>query len=67
MIGDYLWINGVRQTAYKLVLFEGNYYYIFDGHKVAKNVTLYMNNDLKGTELPVGRYYFDLEGKMIIP
>ena len=67
VIGDFLYINGVKQTAYKLVLFEGNYYYVSDGHKVAKNVTLYMNNDLKGTDLPAGRYYFDAEGKMVIP
>ena len=36
---DYLYINGVIQKAYTLVQYNGNYYYVYDGNKIAKNVT----------------------------
>ena len=64
--GDFLYINGVRQNAYKLVLFEGSYYYISDGHKIARNVTLNLGSSLAGTGLAPGRYTFDAEGKMVL-
>jgi hypothetical protein len=64
--GDFLYVNGVKQTAYKLVLFEGSYYYISDGHKIARNVTLNLGSSLAGTGLAPGRYTFDAEGKMVL-
>ena len=61
------YINNVQQKAYQLVEFDGNYYFISDGHKIAKNKTIYLNNSfLKGTELAAGAYYFDDEGKMVL-
>lgn len=70
--GDYLYINGEKMLAYQLVEFEGNYYYVSDGHKIAKNVTLYLNKALEGktfsdgTPMQKGYYEFDSEGKMIL-
>ena len=67
VVGDYLYINGVMQTAYQLVEFEGNYYFINDGNKVIKNASKYLAltyTDSVG--LPAGTYQFDAEGKMII-
>ena len=65
--GDYFYINGVRQNAYQLVEFEGNYYFINDSHKLAKNKRLYMSQRfVEGTDLKVGYYEFDADGKMII-
>ena len=67
VVGNYFYLNDVKQTAYKLILFEGHYYYISDGHKVAKNTTLYLNKVLTGTGLAAGNYAFDATGKMILP
>jgi hypothetical protein len=67
VINDFLYIDGVMQTAYKLVLFEGDYYYISDGHKIARNVTLNLGASLAGTGLTPGKYSFDADGKMILP
>ena len=64
---DYFYYEGVRQIAYKVVEYSGSYYYISDGNRLAKNVTLYLNKVLAGTGLPAGQYTFDAEGKMIIP
>ena len=73
VVGDYLYINDVKQTRYKLVEFDGNFYFINDGDKVAKNTRLYLNaNFVAGHVLPDGRailpgyYNFDSEGKMIV-
>ena len=73
VIGDYLYINDVKQTRYKLVEFDGNLYFINDGDKVAKNLRLYLNaNFVAGMSLPDGKaltagyYEFDADGKMII-
>ena len=64
---DYFWIDGVKQKSYQIVELEGNYYYINDGHKLAKGVTLYLSEKVMGdTGLPAGRYSFDADGKMII-
>ena len=71
--GDYFYKNDVRQKAYQLVEFEGNYYFINDSHKLAKNKTLYLSERFvegftykDGTPLAVGYYEFDENGKMII-
>ncbi len=73
VVGDYLYINDVKQTRYKLVEFEGDFYFISDGDKIAKNARLYLGaNYVDGQILPDGRtliagyYNFDAEGKMII-
>ena len=61
------YLNGVQQKCYQLVEFEGNYYFVNDGHKIAKNKTLYLSDKfLEGTDLTAGSYYFDSDGKMII-
>jgi glucan-binding YG repeat protein len=67
VVGDYFYLDDVKQTAYKLIKYEGSYYYITDGHKVAKNTTIYLNKVLAGTGFEPGKYTFDAEGKMIIP
>ena len=66
-VGDYFYIDGVRQNAYQLVEFEGDYYFISDSHKLAKNCTVYLSEKfVDGTGIPVGKYSFDADGKMII-
>jgi len=61
------YLNNVQQKCYQLVEFEGNYYFVNDGHKIAKNKTLYLSDKfLKGTDLPAGGYYFDADGKMVV-
>ena len=67
VVDGFLYINGEKQLAYKLVQFEGSYYYVSDGHKVAKSTKLYLNKALEGTGLAKGYYEFDADGKMIIP
>ena len=67
VIGDYLYINDVKQVRYKLVEFEGDYYFINDGDKIAKNTRLYLSATyVNGTDLSVGYYNFDAEGKLIL-
>ena len=61
------YLNGNQQKAYQLIEFEGNYYFISDGHKVVKNKTLYLSDKfVKGTYFAVGAYRFDAEGKMVL-
>ena len=65
--GDYFYENGVQVKKVGVVEYEGNYYYIGAGYKVAKDCEYYFAaNLLEGTNLPVGRYAFDSEGKMIL-
>ena len=66
-VGDYFYENGVKLKAYQLVEFEGNYYFINDSNKLAKNKRLYMSEKfVEGTGLKAGYYEFDADGKMII-
>ena len=67
VVGDYFYIDGVQQVRYQLIKYEGSYYYVADGNKVIKNGSAYMNKILEGTGLPAGTYYFDADGKMILP
>ena len=74
VVGDFLYINDVKQLRYQLVEFEGNFYFINDGDKIARNVKLYLSQKyVEGKELPdgtplsVGVYKFDAEGKLIFP
>ena len=66
-VGDYFYKNNVRLNAYQLVEFEGNYYFINDYNKLAKNTRLYMSQRfVEDTDLKVGYYEFDADGKLII-
>ena len=68
-----LYIDNILQTRYKLVQFDGSYYFINDGDLVAKNVRMYLGQQFvaghtlpNGDPMPVGYYQFDADGKMII-
>ena len=66
-VGDYFYKDGAMLKAYQLVEFEGNYYFINDSNKLAKNKTIYLTQRfVEGTDLAVGYYEFDADGKMII-
>ena len=74
VVGDYLYINDIKQTRYKLVEFEGNYYFVDEGDKILKNKRVYLSSTfVSGKTFPDGRtiqpgyYEFDAEGKMVIP
>ena len=63
----YFYIKGVKQLAYQLIEFEGNYYFISDYNKYVANKTKYMEaRFLQGTDLKPGYYTFAADGKMII-
>ena len=65
--GDYFYKDGIRLNAYQLVEFEGNYYFINDAHKLAKNKRIYLSQTfVEGTDLKVGYYDFDAEGKLVL-
>ena len=65
-VGDYFYKDNERLKAYQLVEFEGDYYFINNSHKLAKNTRLYMSERfVEGTDLKVGYYEFDTDGKMI--
>ena len=73
VVGDYLYINGVRQDRYQLVEYNGDYYFINDGNKLAKNITLYLKEEFvtghfypNGESIQPGYYDFDADGKMIV-
>ena len=74
VVGDYLYINDVKQLAYQLVEFDGDFYFVNDGHKIAKNTKIYLADRFvsgktfaDGRTINPGYYYFDAEGKMEIP
>ena len=65
----FLYINGEKQTAYKLVKYGEDYYFISDYNKYVVNKKLYITkNHLTNAALDIsaGYYEFDAEGKMII-
>ncbi len=65
-VGDYFYENNIKLKAYQLVEFEGNYYFINNSNKLAKNTRLYMSQRfVEGTDLKVGYYNFDADGKLI--
>ncbi len=64
---DYFYKDGVMQRAYQLVEFEGNYYFINNGNKIAKNTRIYLGQTfVEGTSLTVGYYDFDADGKLVM-
>ena len=72
-VGDYFYKNGIRQKAYKLVEFEGSFYFVDAGDKLLKNIRVYLSETFvkghtfaDGTPIPAGYYEFDANGKMII-
>ena len=72
-VGDYFYVNGVVQEAWKLVSYDGDYYFINDGNRLAKNTKLYLSERFvngftypDGSPMLPGYYSFDADGKMII-
>ena len=68
VVGDYFYDeNGFMLHAYQLVEMDGNYYFIDDGHKVAKNKKFYLSASfLEGTSFKPGYYEFGADGKMLV-
>ena len=73
VIDGFLYIDDIKMLAYQLVEYNGDFYFINDGNKVAKNTTLLLSEKYvrgkyfaDGTPLTVGYYKFDAQGKMII-
>ena len=71
--GDYFYVDDVIQKAWKLVEWEGDYYFINDYNKLAKNGKLYLSEGFvnghtypNGDPMKPGYYEFDEDGKMII-
>ena len=63
----YFYLNDVRQKAYQIIEFEGDYYFVYDAHKFAKSTTLYLSAQfVEGTGLTVGYYEFDEFGRIIL-
>ena len=63
----YFYLNNEKQKAYKLIYFEGNYYFVVENHKYAKNARRYLNASIvEGTGLKAGYYEFDAYGNMIL-
>ena len=70
--GDYLYLDNARVSAYQMVKFNGNIYFVYDCHKLAKNCRLYLterfaSNILYGENIPVGYYQFDENGCLVMP
>ena len=71
---DHYYLNGQQQRAYRLIQHtNGDYYFIGDSNRIAKNVTIYLTEAYvngytygDGTPLTAGYYTFDAEGKMVI-
>jgi len=72
-VGDYFYVNGVIQKAWKMVTYNGDYYFINDYDKLAKNITLYLSEKFvagqtypDGSPMEPGLYHFDADGKMVV-
>lgn len=63
----YFYINDVKQTAYKLCQYEGDYYFVAEYNKYAVDQRRYLSAaNLEGTGYSPGYYNFDSEGKMVV-
>ena len=63
----YFYLNGVKQKAYQIVEFEGDYYYIGDYNKYLVNQRVFITESmLEGTTFTAGYYTFGPDGKMIL-
>ena len=64
--GDYVYVDGLMAKAYQLVKVDGDIYFVYDSHKIAKDCTLYLTAKFADKyDLPVGWYEFDADGKLI--
>ncbi|MEE1327825.1 MAG: hypothetical protein UHS47_04705, partial [Oscillospiraceae bacterium] len=67
MDDGYFYIDGVKQLAYQLIQFKGDYYFINDRHKYAVNKTIYLSGQfLEGTDFKPGYFEFGADGKMVL-
>ena len=63
----YFYLDGVKQRAYQIVEFEGDYYYIGDYNKYLVNQRVFITESmLEGTTFTAGYYTFGPDGKMIL-
>ena len=63
----FFYLNGVKQTAYQVIEYEGAYYYVGDYNKYLVNQRVFIESKLlEGTTLKQGWYSFGADGKMII-
>lgn len=63
---DYFYINNAKQKAYKLCEYNGDWYFVAEYNKIAKNATRYLNADMvKGTPFQAGYFNFGADGKMV--
>ncbi|MBQ9414282.1 MAG: hypothetical protein IJU16_04055 [Clostridia bacterium] len=62
----FFYINSIKQKAYKLIAYEGYYYFVAENHKYVVSQTRYLSAaNLAGTELPAGYYEFDEAGHLL--
>ena len=62
----YFYIDGIKQKAYQLIEFEGDYYLIWDYNKYMVNRSIDLSEKyLVGTPLVPWHYQFGADGKMI--
>ena len=71
-VGDYFYQNGKMVTGNQLIEFEGEWYYIGAGNKLAKDCRLYFTAKFvvgktfaDGCMIEIGYHTFDENGKMI--
>ena len=61
------YIKGIKQKAYQLINYEGNYYFINDGNKYATSKTIYLSERfVQPLDMLSGYYSFDATGQMIM-
>ena len=62
----FFYVNGERQKAYKLLEYNGAWYFVAENHKYVKDVLRYLNaSNLEGTIFTKpGYYYFDAQGRL---
>jgi hypothetical protein len=65
----FFYVNDVKQAAYKLVEYNGDYYFIGDYNRYITNKTHYLTVArlaAVGLELPAGNYQFDAQGRLVL-
>ena len=53
--------------SWKLVEWDGNIYYVLHSGKIAVDSTRVISEELAAGLVEAGEYYFDAEGKLVIP
>jgi len=68
VVGDYFYDeNGFMVHAYQLVELNGDYYFVNDYHKIARNKSIYLTSALMGdAPFQPGYFEFDADGKMVL-